>query len=177
MFIDVATGNIVMKGIFLLVLAIIGGYIANTLGCKTQRLMETNMVVKHIVTIMVLYFAMDLSSQFQEKKISPFENFKLSLIIYSFFLLFTKMSLQFTIFTFILLGMAYFLSSYIKYLDNNDSEFTKLLTNAVEILYILIIIIVLVGFSLYYIKQRKDHDKNFSHIKYLFGVLNCNYKK
>ena len=84
MVMDLTTSNIVMKGIFLLVLAIIGGYVANTLGCKTQKLMETNMAVKHIVTIMIVYFAMDLSSQFQEKQISPFENLKLSFIIYFF---------------------------------------------------------------------------------------------
>ena len=177
MLMDLTTSNIVMKGIFLLILAIIGGYIANTLGCKTQKLMETNMAVKHIVTIMIVYFAMDLSSQFQEKQISPFENLKLSFIIYFFFLLFTKMNIQFTIVTFILLGISYFLTNYIKYINNNESQLSKLLIKITEIIYLLIILLVLVGFTLYYIKQRKQHSKNFTHMKYLFGILNCSYKK
>ena len=37
-----------IKGLFLLILAIGGGYTAETLGCKTQKLLSNNMYVKHM---------------------------------------------------------------------------------------------------------------------------------
>ena len=48
--------NDIIKSIFLLLLAISGGYVAQTLGCKTQKLLTENMYVKHIVILLVIYF-------------------------------------------------------------------------------------------------------------------------
>ena len=48
-----------IKGIFLLILAVAGNFVAETLGCKTQQLLSNNMLSKHIVIILILYFAVD----------------------------------------------------------------------------------------------------------------------
>ena len=47
------TINDIIKSIFLMLLAISGGYVAQTLGCKTQNLLTNNLYVKHIVIIML----------------------------------------------------------------------------------------------------------------------------
>ena len=49
--------NDVIKGIFLLVLAVAGNFVAETLGCKTQKLLSENMYAKHMVILLILYFA------------------------------------------------------------------------------------------------------------------------
>ena len=46
-----------LKGVFLLVLAVAGNFIAETLGCKTQKLLSENMYSKHFISLFVLYFA------------------------------------------------------------------------------------------------------------------------
>ena len=58
--------NDIIKSIFLMLLAISGGYVAQTLGCKTQNLLTNNLYVKHIVIIMLIYFT---SNVFGETKI------------------------------------------------------------------------------------------------------------
>ena len=45
-----------IKSIFLMLLAICGGYVAQTLGCKTQKILTENMYVKHIVVFSLIYF-------------------------------------------------------------------------------------------------------------------------
>ena len=39
-----------------MLLALSGGFVAQTLGCKTQKLLTRHMYVKHIVIIMLVYF-------------------------------------------------------------------------------------------------------------------------
>ena len=69
--------NDIIKSIFLMLLAISGGYVAQTLGCKTQNLLTNNLYVKHIVIIMLIYFT---SSVFGETK-NPNESFKITVLI------------------------------------------------------------------------------------------------
>ena len=40
-----------ITGIFLLILAVSGNFIAETLGCKTQKLLSENMFAKNIIII------------------------------------------------------------------------------------------------------------------------------
>ena len=48
-----------------MLLAICGGYVAQTLGCKTQKILTENIYVKHIVVFSLIYFT---SSVLSEKK-------------------------------------------------------------------------------------------------------------
>ena len=52
-----------MKGIFLLILAVAGNFVAETLGCKTQKLLSENMLAKQVVILLILYFAIDFTSK------------------------------------------------------------------------------------------------------------------
>ncbi len=38
-----------IKGIFLLILGVSGNFVAETLGCKTQKLLSENMFAKHFI--------------------------------------------------------------------------------------------------------------------------------
>ena len=44
----------IIKGIFLLILAVAGNFVAETLGCKTQKLLSNNMLSKHIIIILTI---------------------------------------------------------------------------------------------------------------------------
>lgn len=166
--------NELLKGVFLLVLAVAGNFIAETLGCKTQKLLSENMFAKHFISIFILYFAIGFVNN--DKPQHPFIIMILSSIIYSLFLLFTKMDLTFTLIVFLLLGTAYINSTFIHYykLETTDKiELIEKLEKIQKILYILIIILILIGFSLYFRKQYNDYYKTWSTSKFLFGVNKC----
>lgn len=167
--------NEILKGVFLLVLAIAGNFVAETLGCKTQKLLSENMFAKHFISIFILYFAIGFVNNDQPQH--PFVIMILSAIIYIFFILFTKMDIIFTLIVFLLLGTAYINSTFINYynkLETTDNiELIEKLEKIQKFLYILITILILIGFSLYFRKQYNDYYKTWSTSKFLFGVNKC----
>ena len=161
-----------IKGIFLLIMAVSGNFVAETLGCKTQKLLSENMIAKHIVIILIVYFAIDFTSG--ESK-PPSEIIILSGTIYLLFILFTKMDITFTIIVFSLLAITYVITNYINYYKENDETNIDIirLEKIRNYLYVFIIGLIIIGFSLYFIKQRKDHSKSWSTLKFVFGTNKC----
>lgn len=168
----------VIKGIFLLILAIAGGFISQTLGCETQKMLTYNMFVKHFIIILILYFTINFTNT--DETIHPFYMLRLVLVIYILFLLFTKMNIEFTIVVFCLLTIAYVNSTFIDYYIKNTPENKnkiETLEKIQQIIYVLIIIFIIMGFGFYANKQYKSHYKSWSSIKFIFGVTNCDSMK
>ena len=163
-----------IKGIFLLILAIAGSFITETLGCKTQKMLANNMFAKHFVIILTLYFTINFTNN--DESIHPSYMIKMVLFIYILFLLFTKMNIQFTIIVFCFLTIAYVNSTFIDYYTKNkpeDKNKIDSLQKNQQIIYILIIILIIIGFGFYLNMQYKDHYKSWSTIKFIFGVNKC----
>ena len=54
--------NIIMLGLFLLVLAVSGNFLSETLSCQSQKLLTDNMIAKQMIIVLVIYFAIILTS-------------------------------------------------------------------------------------------------------------------
>jgi hypothetical protein len=164
----------IMNGVLLLILAISGNFIAETLGCKTQKLLTENMLAKHVVILFIIYFSLGFAS---ESNPNPMILLRNSVSIWVLFLLFTKMSLNFNIFVFGLVVLYHFINTYINYYSSLDKKkYKKEIDNYNKILYYLkylIIGLLIVGFVLYFNKQRNEYSKNWSTFKFIFGVNKC----
>jgi len=163
-----------IKGLFLLILAIGGGYTAETLGCKTQKLLSSNMYVKHMISLFILFFSISVFDTGEIKH--PFEIFKSALGIYLLFVCFTKMDIRLTMIVFLLMAGNYVLNLYINYLREHQLEeiHKRILLEKIKVnIYKLIVILILVGFVMYFKKQYTDHSKGWSTKKFLFGVRKC----
>lgn len=166
-----------ITGIFLLILAVSGNFVAETLGCKTQKLLSENMFAKNIIVILIVYFALGLTS---DSKQNPIVNMVYSLVIWIFFVIFNKMSLTFTIISFILLAIILICKDFINYYKENKekhSDKIKNLEDFVNNIFIINIVLIIIGFLLYFFKQYKDHYKNFSFPVFLFGKPMCDSLK
>lgn len=163
-----------LKGMFLLILAISGNFIAETLSCKTQKHLSNNMYLKHSIIILMIYFVINL----MDNKIKhPRENFKATLFVYISFLIITKMNIYFTLLSFLLLTSIFIIENYIIYYKKKKiNKYKELYKIQTKLLYLLCGIIIL-GFSLYFIKQRNDHKKNWNSLKFIFGVIKCDNNK
>ncbi len=162
-----------LTGIFLLILAVCGNFVAETLSCQTQKLLSENMFAKNIVIIMIIYFAIGFTS---ETIINPLILLSQTIIIWVFFILFNKMTLPFTISSFIGLFGILFLNNYIKYYKEDkdkDKNIILLLEKINNYLFIFICITILIGHSMYFSKQYNDYYKDFSYITFLFGKNTC----
>ena len=170
----VEKANNIMNGVLLLILAISGNFIAETLGCKTQKLLTENMLAKHVVILFIIYFSLGFAS---ESNPNPMILLRNSVSIWVLFLLFTKMSLKFNIFVFALVVLYHFINTYINYYSNKDKKkYKKEIDNYNKILNYLKYLIIgslIVGFVLYFNKQRNDYSKNWSTFNFIFGVNKC----
>lgn len=163
-------------GIFLLLLAVCGNFIAETLGCKSQKLLQENMLAKNIIIILITYFSLGLSNA--DKVVSPLVNLRHALMVWSGFIIFNKMSIQFTLFSFLLLTIKLVIYNYIDYFKKTGNiAYNQGLESTYNILLYLNVFTIIIGFILYFRKQYKEHSKGFSIIKFLFGVSVCDYAK
>ena len=169
-----------IKGLFLLILAVSANFVGNLLGCKTQKLLTENMVAKHIVLVLLIYFTVD----FTNDTIShPLETFRSTVKLWIFYLLFTKLDMLFTTMIFFMLFCLYISNNYLEYLDNKivkteyENKIYGKLEVLIKILSKLILVLLVIGVLKYYLKQRKDHKKKFKHSKFFFGTTVCDSLK
>ena len=167
--------NEITKSIFLMILAVSGGFVAQTLGCKTQKLLIENMYVKHILIVMLVYFT---SRVFSGDK-NPNENIKTTLLIYVIYLLFTKMNIYFTLLVFTMLCVNYILSTYVEYYEKMELKKSvyhnlKIFKKKLQLLHLSSYHWVL---SLYFNEKYNDFGKDFSLTKFIFGIVKCDSLK
>lgn len=164
----------IIKGIFLLILAVSGNFVAETLGCKTQKLLSESMLAKHSIIFLIIYFALGFTS---DNNYHPLVIARMSGFIWVLFILFTKMSITFTILTFGLLAIRYIISTFIDYYKSDGEEknrdIIKLLILFGENIVMLTIGIVVLGFVLYFRQQYTEYNKSWSTFKFIFGVNKC----
>ena len=162
------------RGLFLLILTISGAFIGETLSCKTRKLLTENIYAKYLITLFVIFFAVDFTDN---KNLSPLDNFISALKIFIMFIIFTRMSLPFTIAAFFGVVSLYVMNEYIDYYESDkekNQEIIHKLNQVNNILLYVLIFIIIVGFLLYANKQYREHKKDFSILKFIFGVLKCN---
>jgi hypothetical protein len=168
-----------ITGIFLLILAVSGNFIAETLGCKSQKLLSENMYVKNMIIILIIYFSLGLTNE--DNSIAPHEMMKTSLSIWIFFLIFNKMSLPFTITSFLLISIILIIKNYKDYYEAKDKKKNRdkiiQLKNIASKIFILNLLVIIVGFILYFRKQYSEHSSDFSFISFIFGKAQCQSMK
>ena len=166
-----------LKGIFLIMLTIIGTTVENTFSCQALKLLHRNTFAKQIVIICLIYFTIDFTDN---KNLHPYETIQNTLFIWLCYILMSKQKLEFVIVLFICLVSLYIINSYRDYLDqqpNKDDKLIQQINTIEEYVTYGLFGIAIVGFILYFIKEKKDHKKNFKYYKFLFGSNSCEHDK
>ena len=143
------------KSLLLLSLAVMGNYVAETLGCETQHLLNNSMWAKHACIIFIIYFTLNIST---DESINPFIEMKNSLIIWIFFILFTKMHIYITIIVFSLLCFHFVLGNFIEYYKKEE-ENTENIEKLRNTIYPLMAILITIGFIKYGFAKHKEYRK------------------
>ena len=172
----------IIDGLFLLLLAISGNFIAETLGCQTQKLLTESIMAKQLMTFFIIFFTISYSNKDID---SPQSKLTKASLVYGFFLLFTKMNLTPTIIVLVLLVGLYIAGIYKNYYNalynqkhsKNDirphQENIKQITKIQRITMIGIIAVIISGFFLYYKEKRIEYNNSFDFAKFIFGVVKC----
>jgi hypothetical protein len=139
----------IIKGVFLLLIAISTNFMVETIGYNLRTMLRTNLILKHILLFLIIYFSIN----FADYSISPFETLKGSFVIWLLYLIFVKMPVFLSISIFILLGITYYCNSYVAYYEKLDNKkYTtqvSVLNSAIYYLNRIILAIFVIGFFMY----------------------------
>lgn len=135
---------------------------------KLIERLTTNRQIQHIVAFVSIFIMTLLSDQSPPK-----DNFIKALLIYIWFILITKVNLQFHLVILVSLVMCAVKEKLFKLNKTDDEKKNKkFLQNLVndKVFYMLIILFfTLVGNFYYYNKNKIQHSVNFDIFKFLFG--------
>lgn len=182
--------------IFIFILIISGNYLAELLPCKVQSIVRNNMYVKHLLGFMTLLFfvIITLPEIFNE---FVFIN---SIILYIFFLVFSKTYYVFWIAVMILFSIIYIITLYTRIIEdkivkhNNeksdkksdteedttlfmqDDIFLENIQYVKDILTRSVIALTLFGFLVYLGNKKREYGNKFQYLKFFFGNPKCTNK-
>jgi len=165
--------NIIL-GIFLLIIAVSGNFVAETLSCQFQRLLSENMIAKNLIVLMIIYFSLGFASS--QELTHPVFLMMQSVTIWVFFLLFNKMDMAFTIIVLIGLFMILVMKNFADYyrkIEGGGSEVASILSGAMNNAFAFICLVVIMGFLLYLKKQYTEYQRSFSFVTFLLGNTKC----
>lgn len=153
--------------LFLLLLTISFNFIGETLSCQTRRFLKNNIYAKHFLVLFLIIFTV----KFEKNDITLLHKLVLISIVYILFLLFAKLRLTYSIIVFSLLIIIYTIKYYKKNIKNDKVE--DVLSKINNGLFGLITFVICFGSITYYMEKRKEYKKQFSYLKYIFGVVKC----
>jgi len=163
-------GDNTLHALLLLLLSVLGNYVAGTLSCQVQNVLTNSMVAKSVVIFCLIYFTTTLTSTTIEH---PGKTLIRASILWLSFMVITKMNIYFSSAIFILLMYIFVLSnfqSYYKKTKNKEQEL--LMKKYMKIGEKVFIGISCVGFISYFYKQYTEHN-DFSFVKFILGVPKC----
>lgn len=162
----------IVNALFLLFLAVVGNFMAETLSCQTQKFM-TNLWAKHFVLIFIIYFTIEFTKGDQIS--NPLNDFLNAIYVWILYHFFTHMDLLPTIIVILLLMSIYVISNYRKYFEKvqKDEKLDKKLENIQVNMFYIAICVIFVGFLIYYVEKKKEFKSHFSFIRFLLGAKKC----
>lgn len=158
-----------VKAVFLLFIILAAGLAANTLNCNVQYLIANNPLFSQLFILLGVIFTIDFTSK---GDLSPEQILSRSLIIYVFYLLLTKQNFVTFSIIFILLLTIYYVNIKMNYDQKNGADVEGYKQNLNMLLYATGITTV-IGYILYFMKQREEHYEHFDVLKFIFGTNKC----
>jgi len=147
------------------------GFLSSMVNCDLQRLIQTNWLFRHvigIVSFILLFTIIDSSNQI------PIQYLLLkTFLVYSVFILMIKSKWYFSLPVLSLLVIDQIIKAQIDYLTKADAKSN---TNTIDILSrvrfaltILIILLIIIGFVMYAIRQKMEFGDEFNFATLLFS--------
>lgn len=159
----------IIKGIFLIILAEYGNFVADTVGCNTQKFLSENILAKQFIIVMIIYFSINFTS---DTDVNPSINIIKAIVVWVGFLMFNKMDLSFTITAFLLLVTVYIIDNYNQYYKIQKKD-TEKLDKIQQGIYILIAVLTVLGFSIYLSNKYVEYKDVWSNVDFIFGKNSC----
>ena len=155
--------------LLVLYLSVIMGF-KSVVNCDVQRLLKKNVYANHFAVFCGFLFLISVNNTL----LSLRDIWIKSIVVYFLFMLFIKSQLWTVLTVFFLLVVDQSIKIFINdELKKDPSKNVSTLIKVREYITYIIVGTILVGFFLYFLKQKSDHPKDFSFLTFFFGVADC----
>lgn len=154
------------NGLLLFYVAVAGNFLGELFSKRMQRLLTENRWVKHLIAFITMMYSITFVTGIT--KLVP--ALTVTLIMYTWFVLSTKMFEWYNIALIFLLMIGFMMNKYADNLDPEEPQDKKTIEKLNKIqsyLFILGLVITVVGVVSYMQYQRKEYGSDFSVIKFL----------
>lgn len=159
--------------VFAFYLLVACNYTKETFGCQLQHILDQNMIAKHIIGILLLFFLI-VVIQPENADREILRNVLLTFGIYLWFLMTTRIPIYMLIVVFVLLLAIYMTSIAQKRYEKENQEDAKQKAQRLQTLFTWIALILsFIGFGIYIIEKRLEYGKDFQWGKFLSGTSKC----
>ena len=170
--------------LFLLFISTLGGAIrGNIQSCGIQKLIKGNALVSQLMLFTLIYVAVSKLKTINDSgaiKMSSLDTIGLTFTLFLVFTIVNKNHVVTLIIGMILLLLAFMLNNVItnelkQYRSGDSKEYKikKVLITVKKTSQHIAIVLFILGFILYMLKQMKDRGSDFNFIKFLFGTGKC----
>lgn len=144
------------------------GYLSTIVSCDIKRLITNNVYFRHFVGIISFFLLFTVLDK-DNNNLDIINIWIKTCLVYFGFLLMTKSKWYFSIPTLILLLIDQSIKFQIDFINSSDPKNKKVIQYEYirEIVYILIIMMIVVGFLHYAVRQYNEYGSQFSIIKLL----------
>jgi hypothetical protein len=166
--------EVTIAALFVVFFSISDNYVGEVIGCRTRKLFMNNMFFKHISLIFFIYFAVNLTNQEHEH---PLVNLRNTFILWILYIIFIRMDTVYLGICIAILVAFYMLENYKLYLQYHvKDEYEKHIetyNQVSEILKIIILFPLSIGFYKYYKQEKGIYGKDLSIKKFILGHKKC----
>lgn len=178
-----STHSGMIKSVFLLLLVVFGNFTAETLSCDIQSKLIDNMAIKYLIIFMIIYFTLNITSS---NTPHPIDVAKKTVIIWITYIIFTHMTIGFTLTGLVLLMIFYILTNLIDYekgqlvnLENQTiikNDNIMLYEKGQHITFFIFVCILLIGFIINMVEKRKEYGSEFNISTFILDMPMCKNK-
>ncbi len=164
------------KNLFVLYLIISSNFLANLFGCKVQQAFQSNMLLKHLLGILTMFFFVSIAESSNDLSSEPNKRFQFAIIIYLLFVISSRVKIHFWYPMIISLGILYVIQVYKDYESKQEKPSTEKINNYLLYQKIALgfsITMLIVGFLYYLYEKKLEYGEEFNLIDFFIGKTDC----
>jgi Ca2+/Na+ antiporter len=166
--------NALALPLFAFYLLVFCNFTPEVIGCRMQHLLRKNMVAKHLLSVLLLFFLIVLAQEDLSEKNIPYL-VAFSVLVYAWFIMTTRSPLYVTFAVLVLLLIVYVIGAVKKRYAGDPSQdaYSRKLEMAQRAMTTIALLISIVGFVLYFLEKRKEYGDAFDWKEFIAGTNRC----
>jgi len=161
------------RNLFVLYMLLAGAFLQNLFPCNTTKLFTDSPIVRHLLGFFTLLFFVVITDTEIDGYMPLGSVFTVSLLIYGWFLVSSKMTANWWLALVILLGILYLIDIYEERLKMPNPGVIETLDNSKNWLLVLSLFITLFGFLIYVGEKKLDYKSKFDWATFFLGTPKC----